>query len=101
MKSPLRVEVTETSIVVLGNTQFLTSIPLRRWSTMNGSTWSSQQRSRLDIEKLVSQLTEALQNELHGSIMNRLMRILAMEGNSGEALLRCPQKKTRIRGEMT
>jgi hypothetical protein len=79
MKSSLRVEVTETSIVVLANTQFLTSIPLRRWSTIDGSTWSSQRRSPEEVQMLVSRLTEALQHRNSSSVMNRVMALLSAD----------------------
>ena len=40
MKSSNQVVWTETSIVVLSKGIFQTSIPLREWSTSDGTTWS-------------------------------------------------------------
>lgn len=79
MKSPFRVEVTETSIVITANSRWLTSIPLRRWSTVDGVTWSSRLRAPAEVERLVAHLSQALQNGSPDSVMKRVLRVLSTD----------------------
>ena len=79
MKSSFRVEVTETSVVILANSRLLTSIPLRRWSTIDGTTWSSRLRTPTEIDRLVAGLTHELQDGMPDSVMKRVLRVLSME----------------------
>ncbi len=77
MKSSNQVVLTETSIVVLSHGVFQTSIPLRQWSTRDGTTWSSALRQRHQIEWLSAKLNHVLADSTPGSIMQRVLRVLA------------------------
>jgi len=97
MKSSFRVEVTETSVVILANSRLLTSIPLRRWSTIDGTTWSSRLRTPAEIDRLVAGLTQVLQDGKPDSVMKRVLRVLSMEslivqGRSTSAARQLPSR---------
>lgn len=77
MKSSNQVVLTETSIVVLSHGLFQTSIPLRQWSTRDGTTWSSTMRPRHQIDWLSAKLNHALNDSTNESIMQRVLRVLA------------------------
>jgi len=77
MKSSIQVVLTETSIVVLSRGVFQTSIPLRQWSTCDGSTWSGQLRQGHQIEWLIGKLNDALNDSTSESTMQRIHRALA------------------------
>ena len=76
MKSSIQVLVTETSVVVLSKGAFMTSIPLRHWTTTDGTTWSSRLRRAHDLKWLVARLTRALQNLGSDSVMKRILEVM-------------------------
>jgi hypothetical protein len=77
MKSSYQVVLSETSIVVLFKGIFQTSIPLREWSTHDGSTWSGLLRQGHQIDWLVGNLNDALNAPTTESTMQRVHRVLA------------------------
>jgi hypothetical protein len=77
MKSSYQVVLTESSIVVLFKGTFQTSIPLRQWSTRDGSTWSSLLRQNHQIDWLMREFTDALNDASTESTMLRVLRVLA------------------------
>ena len=77
MKSAYQVVVTEGSIVVSSKGIFQTSIPLRQYSTLDGSTWSGSLRQAHQIDWLVEKLTLALNDSTTESTMQRVLRVLA------------------------
>ena len=79
MKRSDQVVVTETAVVILSRGTFLTSIPLRHWTTTDGSTWSSRQRSAHEIDWLITRLTNALQNPSSDSVMKRVLSVMSQE----------------------
>jgi hypothetical protein len=77
MKSSNQVVLTETSIVVLSKGVFQTSIPLRHWSTHDGTTWSGLLRQGHQIEWLIGRLNAAFNDATTESTMQRVHRVLA------------------------
>jgi hypothetical protein len=77
MKSKYQAVLTENSIVVLFKGSFQTSIPLRHWSTHDGTTWSSRLRQGHQIEWLIGRLNEALNDPSTESTMQLVHRVLA------------------------
>jgi hypothetical protein len=80
MKSLNQAVLTESSIVVLSNGVFQTSIPLRHWSTNDGVSWSGRLRQAHQIEWLIVKLNDALNDPTEESIMQRVLRVLADSG---------------------
>jgi hypothetical protein len=79
MRSLHQVVLTQTAVVVLSKGAFLTSIPLRHWTTSDGSTWSSRLRRAHEIDWLITRLTDALQNLGSDSVIKRIMSVMSEE----------------------
>jgi len=77
MKCSQRVVLTDTAVVVLSKGTFLTSIPLRHWTTTDGSTWSIRHRRAREIDWLIGRLTNALSDLGTDSVMQRILGVMA------------------------
>jgi len=77
MKASYQVVLTDNSIVVLFMSRLQTSIPLRHWSSVDGTTWSSVLRQGHQVDWLVGKLSDALNDASTDSTMQRVHRVLA------------------------
>lgn len=76
MKSKINVVLTETAVVVVANGTFMSSIPLRHWTTTEGMTWSGRLRRALEIGWLISRLRQEFELPSDDSVMKRLLRVM-------------------------
>lgn len=77
MKSSIQVLVTETAVAILSKGAFMTSIPLRHWTTTDGTTWSSRLRRDHELQWLIERFTKALQTPGSDSVMKRILGVMS------------------------
>jgi len=79
MKSSINVVLTETSIEILSKNSLLTAIPLRQWTTTDGTLWSGRLRRSNQIDWLMGRLRATLQNHGPHSVMRLVSRVMSEE----------------------
>jgi hypothetical protein len=79
MNSSITVVLTDTAIALLSKNTVLTSIPLRRWTSSNGSTWSGRLRPHSEVTWLIDRLRTVLRNDGADSVMKRVSQVLSEE----------------------
>jgi len=79
MKSVINVVLTETSIAILAKNALLTSIPLRHWTTTDGSTWSSRRRPLHKIDWMIGRLTDVLNRDPAAPVMRGVAAVTSQE----------------------
>jgi hypothetical protein len=79
MNSSITVVLTDTAIALVSKNSVLTSIPLRRWTSNNGSTWSGRLRPQTEVVWLIDRLRTVLQNDGDESVMKRVLRVMSEE----------------------
>jgi hypothetical protein len=79
MNSSITVVLTDTAIALLSKNAVLTSIPLRRWTSNNGSTWSGRLRPHTEVTWLIERLRTTLRNDGADSVMKRVLQVMSEE----------------------
>src|SRR5271167_3584766 len=79
MNSCISVVLTDTAIALVSRNAVLTSIPLRHWTTTDGSTWSGRLRPQTEVVWLMDRLRTILRKESNDSVMRRVSQVLSEE----------------------
>src|SRR5271166_2576155 len=79
MNPSISVVLTDTSIALVSKNSVLTTIPLRKWSSNDGSTWSGRLRPDSEVTWLMERLRTVLRNDGRDSVMKRVSRVLSEE----------------------
>src|SRR5271169_6139523 len=77
MNSSISVVLTDTSIAILSKNTVLTSIPLRHWTSSNGSTWSGRLRPQTEVIWLIDRLSAVLRDDGHESVMKKVSHVMS------------------------
>ena len=79
MNSSISVVLTDTAIALVSKNAVLTSIPLRHWTTTDGSTWSGRLRPQTEVVWLMDRLRTVLRRDGEDSVMRRVSHVMALE----------------------
>lgn len=90
MNSSITVVLTDTAIALVSKNVVLTSIPLRHWTSNNGSTWSGRLRPQTEVVWLIDRLRTVLQNDSDESVMKRVLRVMLTVDLEQRLPVTCP-----------
>lgn len=79
MNPSITVVLTDTSIALVSKNSILTTIPLRHWTSNNGSTWSGRLRPDHEVTWLMERLRDKLRDDGNDSLMKRVSQVLSEE----------------------
>jgi hypothetical protein len=79
MNFSITVVLTDTTIGLVSRNAVLTSIPLRHWTSNDGSKWSSRLRPDAEVTWLMDRLRTVLRNEGDESVMKRVSQVMSEE----------------------
>jgi hypothetical protein len=78
MTNSVRLVLSDTSIMVLSSrNSLMTSIPLRKWMSVDGIHYFSQLRRQHEIDFLMSRLCKVFKEVSDESVMSRVSRVLS------------------------